>query len=234
MIHPARVPCPGAAASPTPAAGRCADPIYTEARVEYRLIGLAELLATRDWLRAAVADAEDHPDGGVALRLPGERLRAADDEWARRPRQHAAGKDVPDPRDRRYEAWRDLARRVRREADILRVFAEGGYHLDRTGRHEWHGWCFVCRDGRDRLLVRTDPPGRYWCRRCGITGDAIHAARNLLGPVPGVPLGFFAAVSRLARQVGLPVPDDERLLRGAPAPTRRRIVNVPEGCGHAR
>ena len=202
-----------------------ADPSYREARSDACGLGIAEHLAMIDQLRDEVASADRGPNGDVARLLSGPRLLAARDAWERRVRLHAAGADVPDPRDHRYEAWRDLARRVRLEADILAVFEEGGYHLRQTGRHEWHGWCFVCREGRDRLMVRTDPPGRYWCRRCGLTGDVITAARNLLGPAAGQPLGFFAALSRLAQHAGLPIPDEHDLLSpGMVEPPRRAGV----------
>ena len=173
------------------------------ATVYCRSIGNEELSAFRDALTYEAVDLPDLYDADsapVAALLIEPRLRAADRELARRARLHAAGAGVPDPTAARYEAWRDLAREVREQADIVAVFDRGGYSLRRTGRNEWHGQCFVCGGGVDRLMVRTDPPGRYWCRQCGLTGDAITVARTLHG------LSFFDAVRQLAAELGLPTP----------------------------
>jgi hypothetical protein len=179
-----------------------------------RSLGNAELLATIDALRCEAAELDAvGEDRAVAAILVGDRLEAARAEWSRRVRLHAAGEDVADPHARRYADWLDLARQVREQADIVAVFEDGGYHLDQTGRHEWHGACFACRAGHDRMMVRTDPPyGRYWCRGCDLGGDAIHAARSLFQ------LSFHGAVTRLARSIGLTVPDDRPTIEAAVRP----------------
>lgn len=203
-----------------------------DALIHYRALGDAELGALHDALRYEVADVAGLYDGDATVRLLLDAYeRAASEEIARRQRLHRAGANVPNPFDRRYQAWVDLAREVRQQADIIRVFADGGYWLKQTGVNEWHGQCFVCGEGRDRLLVRTDPPGRYWCRRCGLTGDVISAARNLLGPAAGQPLDFVAAVTHLARQVGLPTPDERSLL---PATTPSAVGARPRREGIIR
>lgn len=200
-----------------------------EAETVYRLIGIEELGALRDALAAEFADlpglygAESVP---VAALLIEPRLRAADREIARRACLFATGADVPDGGGASYRAWRALAGEVRQRANILAVFGEAGYFLRQTGRHEWHGQCFVCGEGDDRLMVRTDPPARYWCRRCGLTGDAITAFRSLTGA------GFFATVSHFAAEAGLPVPS----VSGAVPRERslRRLIELPaKGVRHA-
>jgi len=187
--------------------------IHNEATVYCRSLGNEELAAHRDALAYESADifnlygAESAP---VAALLIEPRLQIAETELARRARLHTAGADVPNPGGARYDAWRDLAREVREQTNIVAVFDRGGYPLRQTGRTEWHGPCFVCGEGHDRLMVRTDPPGRYWCRRCGLTGDAIAAAGTLHG------LSFFEAVRELATELGLLAP----AINGAPSSPR--------------
>ena len=175
--------------------------LYRDAALCFREIGDFELAETAGWLAYGAADPYDETHGLVCA----ERLRAAKDELARRARLHGAGADVPDPKGARYDAWRDLAQRVKDQADILDVFDRGGYHLSRAGRAEYCGACLVCA-GTDRLRVGPGPPGRYWCRRCGLTGDVITAARNLL---PDRCPGFASAVAYLAGECGLPLPAGE-------------------------
>jgi hypothetical protein len=174
-----------------------------ETTMHYQSLGTEELHARRDALAYEMADlpglygVESAP---VAALLIEPWLRAAEAELARRQRLYASGADVPDPNAARYDAWRDMAREVREQANIVSVFDRGGYDLRQTGRHEWHGQCFVCGGGVDRLMVRTDPPSRYWCRQCGLTGDAISAARTLHD------WSFFEAVRDLAAETGLVMP----------------------------
>lgn len=168
----------------------------------YRELGNAELLATVDALRYALADPPADPaTADVAGLLARPRLRAAERELARRARLAAAGADVPHPDDARYHAWRDLAQQVRDRADIGTVFSLGHHRLERRGATEFAGPCLAC-GGEDRLRVFTDRPGRYWCRRCGLTGDAITAYRSLIEP------GFFAALRILAPLCGLALPSE--------------------------
>ena len=202
--------------------------IDLDATIHYRSLGNEELQAATDALTYEMADlvgcyGEDSAPAVALLTEP--RLRAAETELARRARLHAVCAGVPDPSAARYEVWRDLAREVRTRADILAVFDRGGYHLRQTGRHEWHGQCFVCGGGVDRLMVRTDPPhGRYWCRQCRLTGDAITAARTLHG------WSFFETVRRLATEAGLPAPTSE-IASALPLRSRHglRLREVPRG-----
>jgi hypothetical protein len=190
-----------------------------EATVFFRSLGNEELAAQKDSLSYESADlvgCYGQASASVAARLIEPRLKAAEAEIARRARLHAAGAGVPDPGAVHYETWRALAREVREQADIVAVFDRGGYSLRQTGRNEWHGPCFVCGGGVDRLLVRTDPPGRYWCRQCGLTGDSITATRTLHG------LSFFDAVRQLATESGLAAPAVEHA-RATPNSSVRRL-----------
>ena len=187
------------------------DVIYRDALACYRLLGNEELAAFRDALAYEHADLDAlYGDAPTASILVGERLRAASDELERRRGLHAAGRAVPNPAAARYEAWRRCATEVRERADILAVFAQGAHRLDQAGAGEWAGACLVCA-GRDRFRVFVGPPGRYWCRRCHLTGDAITAARNVLG------LDFFAAVAHLAGETGVPLPAED-----GPSPMQAR------------
>ena len=189
--------------------------VYDLARADYRWLGTAELLAEGDAQRAAVAARSEL---GYADPFAGERLRAARDEWASRQRAGATGGH--DRAARHYEAWRSLAQDLRDRADIVAVFEAAGYGFAKAGAAEYAGPCPLCV-GRDRFRVFVGPPGRYWCRRCDLTGDVVTAARNFLAPAGG-PLGFFEALRRLAAMTGVPVPDDRELIARAPATADER------------
>jgi len=195
---------------------------YREALAWYRDFGVAELLAEGDALRAALAEAEagwpDPATAAVALPLARARLRAARDEWRRRAALYLAGRDVPDPRDERYAAWRGLAQEVRERADIAGVFAAAGWPLERQGR-ELKGPCPAC-GGDDRCVVWPEER-RFWCRQCGLWGDPITAWRTLVEP------GFHAAVRSLAVLNGLPLPDERAALGGMERERAAGRVAVP-------
>lgn len=63
-----------------------------------------------------------------------------------------------------------------------------------TNGGEWAGPCVLCGEGKDRMRVwpSQGETGRFWCRRCQRTGDAITYLREWRG------LSFPEA----ARQVG--------------------------------
>ena len=174
--------------------------LYRDAALCFREIGDFELAETAGWLAYSAVDPYDETHALICA----ERLRAAKDELARRTRLHRAGADVPDPKGAQYERWRAVADEVRDRYNIVAVFRDAAHELRQAGREEWAGPCLVC-GGRDRLRVFLGPPGRLWCRRCGLTGDVITAARNLL---PGRP-GFVSAVAYLAGELGLPLPAGE-------------------------
>lgn len=196
------------------------DPIATEAEVCYRELSHVELADVVDWLRREAAD----PYGDVHRCLVTTRLRVAEAEQARRARLVATGR-VAQAEMADTAVWRNLIEEVRTRTDLPALFDAAGYELRRAGRTEWCGPCLVC-GGRDRFRVFTDPPGRYWCRRCNLTGDAITAARNLL---PGQCPTFRRAVAYLAGLLGLPTPnasaaspraDTSLGLRRGPVPIR--------------
>ena len=83
-----------------------------------------------------------------------------------------------------------------------------------TGGGEWAGPCPFC-GGRDRFRVWPER-GRYWCRRCEISGDAINYLRNRDG------LGYRDACRRLGRD-----PTRRRPQRPAsPAPRELRTPSA--------
>lgn len=148
-------------------------------------------------------------------------------ELARRERLWRAGADVPDPRDARWDAWLALAREVRARADIVAVLADAGHQVYDTGGYsrrrdaeEWAGPCPWC-GGRDRFRVWRGRDSGFWCRRCGVAGDVITVARNL---IPGCE-SFVAAVAELARDLGLSLPDDPA---AKPSRSSRRSLRVRE------
>lgn len=181
------------------------SPAEREARACYRQLSDAELAGLRNGLAhelAACGDL-DPASADVCRLLVGDDRRAAEAEAEARQRRCLAGTG-PDPATRWSEAWAALAAGVRQRADVVAVFEGAGYPLVRQGT-EWGGPCLVC-GGTDRLRVFPEPSARqpvphYWCRRCGLWGDPIHALRSLR---PG--LGFYDAVTELAAGLGLPVP----------------------------
>lgn len=171
-----------------------------------------ELRARLEALRYTSADlaALYGPEAEYSRWVLGELEQALRRELARRERLWRAGADVPDPRDARWDAWLALAREVRERADIVQVLADAGHQVYDTGGYsrrrdarEYAGPCPWC-GGRDRFRVWRGRDSGYWCRRCGVAGDAITATRNL---IPGCE-GFVAAVAYLARDLGLSLPDD--------------------------
>ncbi len=193
-------------------------PLARAERVAVRALGTAELGAFIDTLRVDLADmSDDSASAAVEHVLAETWLGPARAEWRRRQHLHATGADVADPDAASYAAWRDVARAVRERADIVAVFEAADFAFMRKGRAEYAGPCPLCV-GTDRFRLFVGPPGRYWCRQCGLTGDVITAARNFLHLTPtgvavrtgaqGEPASFFAAVRYLAAEVGLTTPDD--------------------------
>jgi hypothetical protein len=159
------------------------------------------LLAMADALTATVNDSDEDFPGPVGRLLAGERLRAITDELARRERLSRIAAGVASPADRRYQAWRDLARLLRDRIDIVDVFDRAGYLIVDATPTEAHAACPIC-GGRDRLVIRRDPPGRAWCRRCEWGGDLILVTMSI---VPGCG-EFRDAIIFLADLAGLQVP----------------------------
>jgi hypothetical protein len=187
---------PTTAPSPTPPIVRHIE-VYRDARADYRWCGSLELRDLAEALAFAAAD----PFDDVDLLLSRERLRAAVDELRRRERLGAADPALPDPREAAHAERLRLARDIRERVDILDVLhAALGYPVDPANRAgtEWAGPCPSC-GGTDRFRVWPGPPGRFWCRQCTWSGDAITLVRNL---VPGC-AAFGDAVDRLAEATGV-------------------------------
>lgn len=84
-----------------------------------------------------------------------------------------------------------------------------------TRNGEYAGACLMCRTGRDRLRVWPAlGPGRFWCRACGASGDAISyvMARDDVGFVQACEI-LGAAPARTSRPL---LPSTPK--RGGPPP----------------
>lgn len=170
--------------------------VYRDAISTYRHVGTEELLGLADALRHAARDPFDDADH----HLSAERLRAADDELARRQPLRRRHPNLADP-EAAYADRLALARAVRERTDIVDVLnAVLGYRVEPANRAgtQWRGSCPSC-GGTDRFVVWPGPPGRFWCRRCTWSGDVITLVRNL---VPSCE-AFGAAVERLAAALGM-------------------------------
>lgn len=62
---------------------------------------------------------------------------------------------------------------------LLELLQQDGLNPKRKGPDEFCSPCRAC-GGNDRLICKTDT-GRYWCRQCGIKGDAIQYLRTFRG-----------------------------------------------------
>lgn len=174
--------------------------MYRAARIDAREYSTDALLALADTFAIDATDPDPGFPGPVGRFLASERLRACRDELARRERLYRLNTGVPSPTDRRYEQWRSLAQLVRDRVDLVDVFEALAYQLHDTGPHEAHAACLVC-GGVDRLVIRRDPPGRCWCRKCGWKGDVITVTMSLRQE------GFRDATGWLANHAGIPVPE---------------------------
>jgi len=69
--------------------------------------------------------------------------------------------------------------------DLLDLIRADGIVLKKvatTHGGEWAGACPLCREGTDRLRVwPADKGGRWWCRICGKSGDAIQYLKETRG-----------------------------------------------------
>lgn len=192
------------------------SPDYRDAMALYRTLTFEEIGALADSIAYQLAAIQEQysPFYDVELYRLTEQSKAISDDIARRERLYSAGYDVPDPAAIEYEQWRELAELVRDRASILDVAESAGWPLSYAGKNkrrnckEYAGACIAC-GGTDRFRVWTGPPGGYWCRQCGISGDVITFYRNVITP------DFFEAVRDLARQCGFaaPTPKTRKLPR---------------------
>lgn len=169
--------------------------IYRDALIDAREYSSDALHSFAETFAIDAADPDPDWPGDVGRFLASERLRAVQHELARRERLARLNTGLSSPSDERYEQWREVARLIRERVDIVEVFVHNAYQLHDTGSTEAHASCLVC-GGRDRLVIRRDPPGRAWCRRCEWSGDAIAIAMSLRQ------CGFRDAVTWLADLAG--------------------------------
>ena len=99
---------------------------------------------------------------------------------------------------------------------ILDLLREDGHELKRVGSTnggEWAGACPSC-GGTDRFRVwpLENGAGRWWCRQCKKTGDAIQYLRDFRG------MDFKAARSYLGKPVPTPKPKTLKPARPTSAP----------------
>lgn len=164
--------------------------VYRDAWADARGWSVDQVLAA---IEVAHLDLED-PIGDLDQFNAAERLRTYEQVLDQRVRVISRPNSRAAKLAQDREAWAGLAREVRQRVDIVEVLLLIGYPSRPIGR-EWHGGCPACRAGDDRLLIRSGPEGRCWCRRCGWRADVIEIARLF---VPGC-RGFRDAVSWLAR-----------------------------------
>lgn len=104
---------------------------------------------------------------------------------------------------------------------IIDLLDQDGHHLRRkssTRGGEFAGPCPFCKGGVDRFLVwpNVEKGGRYWCRHCERSGDAVQYLRDARGL-------SFADACRIA---GMELPDLRRS-KGEAAPWAVRNVWSP-------
>ena len=177
--------------------------VYQDVLIDARSRSTDFLLSRTDWLPFTIYDDDSDFPGDVGRFSASERLRAINVELARRERVARLASGLPSPSDRRYEAWRELARLIRERVPVPFVFEVAGYALHPAGFNgtrnadERAGPCLVC-GGVDRMRVWNGPNGRAWCRQCGWSADVLTVAESLL---PGVDC-FRDACRRLAELAG--------------------------------
>lgn len=152
--------------------------IYEQALIDARHYSADALQGFADVFATDAVDPDDDFPGETGRFLASERLRACQDDLARRDRLDRLNSNLPRTADRRYEQWRSLAQLLRDRVDIVAVFDACDYHLHDVGLAEAHAACPHC-GGTDRLVIRRDPPGRCWCRHCGWSSDLISVTMSL-------------------------------------------------------
>jgi len=190
--------------------------VFRDALIAYSQMSDVELQGHRNALHYEWDDCTDLDSASeeVCRNLVGDWLAAADTVLRRRSLRSRAF-DSP-----RWEEWKELSDRIRRDADIVAIFAAAGWPLVRQGL-EFGGPCFAC-GGTDRLRVFPAPDERHdhpraWCRRCGGYWDAIGCLRNV--SAEAMNFGYFDAVAMLAESLGMNVPSE---LKAHKVPTSRR------------
>lgn len=176
--------------------------VFRDAQADCRWMSSDGLLAFGETFRSVT----DDPDADrLEAFNAAERLRAVEQELARRERIARLTKGRGTSRDQTYETWVELAAVVKDRLNVSEVLALGGVRVTRTGssrgRAEHHGPCPLC-GGVDRLCAWDGPNGRAWCRQCHWSADAIAVAMTLLPECAT----FRDAVRHLADVAGTTVP----------------------------
>lgn len=192
-----------------------------ELRREYRLLTSLELQDEIAVHLFSAADAENE----FALALVRRRMAVAQRELHRRTdlqllstRYDTNDLDL-DPQSSNLIPWLDLAASIRDHHDGIALILEPVVPGLKRAGHNWRGGdeyagpCLVC-GGSDRFVVWVGPPGRYWCRGCGLRGDIISAYRMANPTAP-----FRSTITILASQLGLSLP---------PIDPKRRVQSVPD------
>ncbi|MCB2216377.1 MAG: toprim domain-containing protein [Desulfobulbaceae bacterium] len=77
---------------------------------------------------------------------------------------------------------------------LLALLENDGLPISRKGPNEYTSPCPAC-GGDDRFIIRVDGKQRYWCRQCGVKGDAIEYLRSFHG------LSFAEAAEQVGREI---------------------------------
>ena len=150
---------------------------YDDAQADARWAALDALSSGVDLFRSIADDPEAHEFERLNAT---DRLRAFNEEIARRERVGRITNGTATRLDGEHVAWIELALLVRERVETPDILMLAGLPMRRTGtsrgREEWHGPCPVCGEGDDRLIAWSGPNGRLWCRVCGWSSNVIGAA----------------------------------------------------------
>ena len=106
---------------------------------------------------------------------------------------------------------------------LIELLQQDGLNPKRKGPGEHSSPCPVC-GGNDRFIVKTTGKGHYWCRQCGIKGDAIEYLKKFRG------MSFREAAAYTGKDIR-PLPG-KRNSHGAPpakpAPSMVTIAPPPK------
>jgi hypothetical protein len=173
-------------------------------RTEARRCSDDELNRRLEVYQYLVAD-DSGTDDDRALRAVMYRpiLEAIEAEIAHRARLRCTGKAPARSTSVRFEALKLLIGKVKTRLDIVAFLEWETLWQIIRGKTESHAACPICGTGRDRLVLFNDPPGRFFCRRCEVSGDGIELAGIVWGIDTSTADGLRTCVIRLAELCGL-------------------------------
>lgn len=110
------------------------------------------------------------------------------------------------------------------QVDLLALIGRD-VDLHKERANEYAGPCPFCRDGTDRFNVWPfgDRPN-WWCRRCGLKGDAITYVRQMHG------LGFRAAVEFIEGVPAMPVREYTPQPQVLPLELKHALMEKSDAC----